>query len=132
MTAAETAQAVAVVDAYLQHCEDRDLEAASALQAPDVVLVFPGGSFRKLQDMVAAAAGRYRWVRKHRDAYDVAARDDGSSVVVSRGRLYGENLHGVAFDEVRYIDIFVLRDGRIAEQHVFNDLADTGVLDRRA
>ena len=32
-----------VVDAYLQLCEDRDLEAAGRYLAPDVRLEFPGG-----------------------------------------------------------------------------------------
>lgn len=122
---------VALVDAYLQACEDRDLDVASRALADDVVLEFPAGArYRSLGELAAAASGRYRFVRKHRDHYAVGHAPDGATVVTSRGRLYGENLHGVAFDDVRYVDVFVLRDGRISEQHVYNDLDASGVLDR--
>lgn len=123
--------AIRLVDAYLQRCEDRDLDGAAAALAPGCRLVFPGGRvFASLAEMAAAAAGRYRWVRKHRDGWDVAPRPDGATAVVSQGRLYGENRHGVAFEDVRYVDLFVLRDGLVAEQHVWNDLEVSGVLER--
>lgn len=123
--------AIALVDGYLQRCEDRDLEAAATVLAPGCRLVFPGGrAFDSLPAMAAAAAGRYRWVRKHRDTWDVAPHPDGATVVVSTGRLYGVNRHGVPFEDVRYVDRLVLRDGLVAEQHVWNDLEVTGVLER--
>jgi hypothetical protein len=44
--------------------------------------------------------------------------------------LYGENLQGVAFEGIRYVDVFVIKNGLIIEQRVWNDLAETGVLNR--
>lgn len=129
---ADSTDPSSIVDTYLQLCEDRQLEEASTHLADDVTMVFPTATFTSLQELTATAGGRYRWVRKHRDTYDVAPRDDDSVVVMSRGRLYGENLHGQRFDDVRYIDVFVLRHGLITEQHVFNDLEASGVLDRRS
>lgn len=121
---------VAAIDGYLQANEDRELARASEMLAEGAELVFPAGArFADLETMVAAAAGRYRWVRKHRDQYAVGSDDRGRVVVTSRGRLYGENQHGVRFDDIRYVDVFVLEAGRIVEQHVWNDLAATGVLD---
>lgn len=119
------------VDAFLQLCEDRDLVAAQRCMRDDVELFWPGGArYSSLNDMVAGAAGRYRWVKKHRDDYAVGVDTQGRTVVTSRGRLYGENLQGVAFDDVRYVDVFVIEDGLIIEQHVWNDFALSDVLSR--
>jgi hypothetical protein len=128
-----TADPVGLVDRYLQLCEDRRLDEATRLLVPDPVIVFPGGRrYRSLAEMAAAATGRYRWVRKHRDRYLTGA-DADRVWVTSLGTLYGEGLDGTAFDSIRYADVFVLRDGLIAEQHVFNDLAESSVAadDRR-
>lgn len=114
------ADAVRIVDDFLQLCEDGQFAEASEYLAPDVQLVFPGGqSFRSLAEM--AAARSYRWVRKRRDRYFVAVSGD-ETTVTSLGHLYGEDAGGAPFDSVRYADVFVLRAGRIVEQHVYNDL----------
>lgn len=119
------------VDGYLQLCEDRDLDGAERCLADGATLHWPGGLvYPGLREMVAGAAGRYRWVRKHRDTAAVGRDEQGRVVVTSRGRLYGENLHGVPFDGVRYVDVFVLADGRIVEQHVWNDFPASDVLTR--
>ncbi|WP_070198036.1 nuclear transport factor 2 family protein [Streptomyces oceani] len=124
MTAAPPADRVALVDRYLQCCEDRELDEAQRLLATDAVLVFPGGRrYASLVAMAREAAGAYRWVRKHRDRYFQAPLADGDTAVTSLGTLYGEDLAGRPFDGVRYVDVFVVRAGRISEQHVYNDLA---------
>jgi hypothetical protein len=121
--------AVAIVEDYLAAMgEGRRADAVRHL-APDAEMVFPGGKrYRDLDELVAGSRGRYRWVDKHRDTYEVTR--DGSTVY-SVGRLFGENNHGVRFDHVRYVDRFRLRGDRIVEQWVWNDLAETGVLDVR-
>ncbi|OON27896.1 SnoaL-like domain-containing protein [Micromonospora haikouensis] len=115
--------AAGLVDHYLQLCEDRDLDRAGRLLAPGALIVFPGGRrFASLPELASASTGTYRWVRKHRDRYLVGAAADGVSVT-SLGRLYGQWPDGEPFDGIRYADVFVLRDGLIVEQHVYNDLA---------
>nr|MDT0661249.1 hypothetical protein [Micromonospora sp. DSM 115978] len=129
-----TADPVGLVDRYLQLCEDRRLDEASTLLVPQPLIVFPGGRrYRSLAELVAGATGRYRWVRKHRDRYLVGVESDRVTVT-SLGTLYGEALDGRPFDSIRYADVFVLSGGLIAEQHVFNDLAESSVVadDRRA
>ncbi len=117
---------------FLRTMEARDLDAAEAMMAPDAVIIFPGGKrFTSQREMVTAAKGRYQWVKKTFDQIDSYTRDDGTGVVYIMGTLYGENNHGVAFEGVRYIDHFVIVDGKIAEQHVWNDLAERGVLERK-
>lgn len=121
--------AVGLVEAFLADIGAGRLESAQASLATDAELVFPGGRrYRSLADLAAGSQSRYRHIDKHRDLYEATA--DGS-LVWSTGRLHGENRHGVAFDGVRYVDRFRLRDGLIVEQWVWNDLAETGVLEAR-
>jgi hypothetical protein len=129
VTAAARVDAAAVVDAYLQLCEDRDLDAAAAYLSPAVRLQFPGGAeYRSLAEMVADNGGKYRWVRKRRDRFAVGTLD-GRTTVTSLGTLYGEALDGTPFEGIRYVDVFVLDDdGLIAEQLVWNDLVITGIV----
>ena len=54
---------------------------------------------------------------------------DGQVVYVM-GTLQGINRYGVSFSDVRYIDRFVLKDGLIIQQDVWNDLAESGVLEQ--
>jgi hypothetical protein len=126
MTAADAAR---LVDRYLQLCEDRRLDEASRYLAPEVRFVFPGGKeFGSLAEMVEDSKSRYRWVRKNRKRCFVGSpaerSNDAEVTVTSLGMLYGEDLAGNSFSAIRYVDVFVLRDGRIAEQHVYNDLAE--------
>ncbi len=118
----------AKADRYLVLCEERRLDEAAQFLAADAVLTFPGPvRFTNLRDMVADAAERYREVRKHRTTYILGKRvSDGSDVVISTGTLDGIALDGTEFKNVRYSDMFVFRDGLIAEQYVFNDLAESG------
>lgn len=126
---AVTRDAAATVDAYLQLCEDRDLEAAGRYLSPDVRLEFPGGEeYRSLAELVASSGGKYRWVRKRRTRFAVGELD-GQTTVTSIGTLYGEALDGTPFEGIRYVDFFVLdADGLIREQLVWNDLVITGVV----
>lgn len=125
------AEAMALVDRYLALCQERQLTAASEMLVDQPVLVFPGGvRHADLAAMVAEAGTRYAWVAKTRMHTAAGVDAEGRRVVTHSGTLHGENLHGVAFSGVRYLDLFVLDGERIAEQHVFNDLAASDVLTR--
>lgn len=128
----DTDAAIAVVEDFLAAVGRGDHAAAAKHLADDVVMIFPGGRrYTTLEELAAASARRYRWVDKHRTEYE-AFRDGGGDVVVwSMGTLYGENNAGVRYDGVRYVDRFRLRDGRIVEQRVWNDLEISGVLRAR-
>lgn len=115
------------VTTYLRTAEARDLEAASAFLAPDAGLLFPGGvRYRDLADQYSSPMRRYRGITKTLDRFDV---DEQEGVVAVHGTLEGENLHGVHFSGVRFIDRFEFVDGLIVRQYVWNDLATTGVLE---
>ncbi len=114
----------AVVRRFLALMEARDLDAASALLAPDVEMVFPGDvRFDRLEALVAWSRDRYARVAKRFDRVDTMPADH-SAVVVVQGTLYGAWPDGSAFDGIRFIDWFELKDGLIRRQHVWNDLAE--------
>ena len=115
---------------YLHAASDRRLVDAAAYLADEAVLIFPQGRFNDLEAMAAAMTGRYRTVAKTYDTWDTM-ENDGTTVVVTTGTLSGVNTHGVEFAGVRFCDRFVVRNGRILEQHVWNDLAESGALDQR-
>jgi hypothetical protein len=121
--------AAAIVDKFLQLGEDRKIDEMQSMMAPNSKIEFPGGKrFNTQAEMVENAKGRYTWVRKHRDRYFVGV-NGAQTTVTSIGTLYGENLAGVAFDGIRYVDVFVIEDGLITEQMVWNDFCESGVLD---
>lgn len=125
-TEGESGRLARLVLEYLSAAEAREIDRAVALLADEVEIVFPGGErYSGLPELVTAAAGRYRRVRKTHRALDV---DAAAGTVVINGVLDGENLHGVGFANVRYVDRFEIHDGSIVRQDVWNDLTESGVL----
>lgn len=132
MPVATLEEAEALVTRFLRLMEDRDLVAAEAMMATEVQITFPGGKvFASQSEMVEASHGRYQWVKKRFekiDSFDQAGRQ----IVYVSGTLYGVNRHGIPFSGVRYIDRFAIRDNLIEQQDVWNDLAESGVLEQTA
>ena len=113
-----------LVKDYLAAMEARDLALAKTFLAPGFVMLFPGGLvFTQLEELVARSKPRYRFVKKTYERFDEAAAADGS-VVYCFGTLYGEWPDGKAFSGIRFIDRFTVRDGRLIDQKVWNDLAE--------
>lgn len=123
---------IVIVDEYLQLCEQRRLEEAARCLGNGAKLIFPGEKrYANLEEMADDARSRYRWIKKRRTHYAVGS-DNNHTIVVSRGTLYGENLLGVPFQNIRYVDFFLLESGKIVEQDVWNDLCESGVLERNS
>ncbi len=122
-------EAINLVKRFLRTIEARELRAAEEMMAPGAEIIFPGGKhFASQREMVEASRERYQWVKKTFDLADANQGDDGQVVYVM-GTLYGLNRHGVPFSGVRYIDRFLIKNGLIAQQEVWNDLAESGVLE---
>lgn len=114
----------ALVRRFLALMEARELAAAAALLAPEVEMVFPGGArFDRLEALIGWARDRYARIAKRIDRVDTAPAAN-SAVVIVQGELYGAWHDGTAFDGIRFIDWFELKDGLIRRQHVWNDLAE--------
>ena len=87
-------------------------------------MTFPGGvRMHELEELVAWAANRYRFVNKRYDQFD-EFESSGRRIVYCFGTLSGETLAGQAINGVRFIDRFELEGDRITDQRVWNDLGD--------
>ena len=114
-----------VVRAFLAHMEARELDQAVALMADGGTMTFPGtGAMTSIDDVLAWARDRYARVGKDIEHVDTAPGEDGVTVYV-HGTLKGEWLDGRSFDGIRFIDRFVVKDGLITDQRVWNDMGET-------
>jgi hypothetical protein len=105
--------------------ERRDLAAAQSMLAPGFSMLFPGGKrFETLEALVEWAKPRYKRALKTYDHFDVAPQSDGSAVVYCFGTLHGELNDGTPYSGIRFIDRFTVRDGRLADQRVWNDMGE--------
>ena len=124
-----TEKAADIVERFLVASMIPDPESAATFMSADVAITFTGGrTFRHPREATAFNALRYRWVKKKMERTDVAP-GVGDTVVYNTGTLYGEWPDGTPFDGNRYVDRFVVRDGKIVRMDVWNDSAER-VLDR--
>ncbi len=132
VAARETAQLsdAAIVEAYLTASMIPDPDAAAAYMAPGTVITFTGGrTFDHPRGPTGFNAKRYNWVKKKMDRFDVCP-GDGETVVYSVGTLYGEWNDGTPFEGNRYVDRFVVRNGKITKMDVWNDSAERILVQR--
>lgn len=109
-----------IVRAYLDAMERRDLAAAKSFLAPGFRMTFPGDQqFTTLEQLVERSRGRYRSAKKRYERFD--AFDGG---VYCFGTLYGELVDGTPYSGIRFIDRFTVKDGKLADQKVWNDMAE--------
>lgn len=124
MRSEATADAAELVRQFLEVSMVPDPERAATYMADDVEITFTGGrSFAHPRDATAFNAMRYSWVKKKMERFDVAP-GDGETVVYGVGTLYGEWPDGKPFEGNRYVDRFVVRDGKIVKMDVWNDSAE--------
>jgi ketosteroid isomerase-like protein len=123
-TATTSAAAAELVERFLVASMIPDPEAAGALMSEDVVITFTGGRrFSHPREATAFNAQRYKWVKKKMERTDVAPGEH-DTVVYNTGTLYGAWPDGVPFEGNRYVDRFVVRNGRIVRMDVWNDSAE--------
>jgi len=123
-------EAIELVINFLRSIEARDLETAEAMMAPSAKITFPGNKiFSSQHDVVEFSRDRYRWIKKTFDKIENLFLDN-TWIVYVMGTLYGINRHGIHFSNIRYMDRFVIKNGLISQQDVWNDLAESGVLER--
>lgn len=114
-----------LVAGFLAAMEARDLAAAQAMLAPGFTMHFPAAPpMHDLQELIAWAAPRYRFVRKSYTGFDTAIAG-GAPVVYARGTLAGAWPDGSEFSGIRFIDRFEIDGDLIARQEVWNDIAET-------
>jgi hypothetical protein len=118
------------VQAFLQTMQRRDLASARTFLAPGFEMTFPGKvRMHSLEELVAWGGQRYQKVGKTYERFDEVRQGD-ITIVYCFGTLFGIWLDGSAFEGIRFIDRFEIRDGLFIRQDVWNDLAET--LSRRS
>lgn len=120
----ETRHAAGVVEAFLHASMVPDPQTAARYIADDLKITFTGGrKYRHPRETTAFNAKRYKWVKKKMERTDVVP-GEGETIVYNLGTLYGEWPDGTPFDGNRYVDRFVVRDGKIVQMDVWNDSAE--------
>jgi len=117
-------KAASIVEKYLAASMIPDPVAAARYIADDLKLTFTGG--RKMshpRDSAAFNAKRYKWVKKKMERSDVVPGEH-ETIVYNLGTLYGEWPDGTPFESNRYVDRFVVRNGKIVQMDVWNDSAE--------
>lgn len=119
-------EAKAIVEAYLERSMVPDPAGAAAYVAEDFKVVFTGGRrFGGPADTTAFNAKRYKFVKKRFLRTDACLDESTGDVhVYNTGYLYGEWPDGTRFETNRYIDVFVIRGGKIVSTDVWNDSAE--------
>lgn len=113
-----------IVRLFLEASMVPDPETAQRYIAPELVITFTGGrKYSHPRETAAFNAKRYKWVKKQMGSFDVAP-GAGETVVYSTGTLYGEWHDGTPFESNRYVDRFVVRNGKIVQMDVWNDSAE--------
>lgn len=119
-------EAAALVEEYLRVLMIPDPAGAMAFVAPELAIRFTGGREMRLPAECAAFnATRYAWVKKQFERTDVASGATSEEAVVYQiGTLYGAWKDGTPFEGNRYVDRYVVRQGRIVQMDVWNDSAE--------
>lgn len=120
----DTQAAVTVVLGYLAALEARDIERAQASLSDAVRIIGPGGAATSAAGVIANSSRRYQRVGKHIERCDALAAGNGAVIVYCFGTLHGAWSDGTAFEGIRFIDRFEIRNGCIERQDVWNDAAE--------
>jgi hypothetical protein len=120
----ETSSAAQIVEQFLIASMVPDPVTAARYISPDLKITFTGGrSYSHPSQTAAFNARRYKWVKKKMERMDVVP-GGRETIVYNLGTLYGEWPDGTAFEGNRYVDRFVVREGKIVAMDVWNDSAE--------
>src|SRR5882757_1980993 len=120
----ETAEAAEIVERFLEASMVPDPETAARYISTDLQITFTGGhKYSHPRETTTFNAGRYKWVEKKMARTDVVPAS-GETIVYNTGTLYGEWPDGAPFEGNRYVDRFVVRNGKIVKMDVWKDRAE--------
>ncbi len=115
---------VNIVQQFMLASMASDKETTDRYLATDAKITFTGGiKFAKPEEIGVFNSKRYKQVKKSIERWDVTY-DSDELIVYSMGTLYGEWLDGTPFEGNRYIDRFVIVNGKITKMDVWNDSAE--------
>jgi hypothetical protein len=112
---------IVLVREFIDAMDRLDPDAARRLSAPGARFVFPGGvRTGSLDEIVTRSGQSYRQIGKKIERFDRVEMPEGDVVFVS-GSLHGAWEDGAPFENVRFVDRFEIRAGKIALQEGWND-----------
>jgi hypothetical protein len=113
-----------IVEKFLVASMVPDPVKAARYISDELKITFTGGrKFSHPRETAGFNAKRYKWVKKRMERLDVVPGTT-ETIVYSLGTLYGEWPDGTPFDGNRYVDRFVVRNGKIVQMDVWNDSAE--------
>ena len=119
-----------IVKSFLNAIENRDLIQAKKYLSPSSIMIFPGGKLIKDLDSLAEwSKTRYKFVKKTFSIFD-EINEGNKSTIYSIGILDGIMNDGKEIKNVRYIDRFVIENAKIVNMQVWNDLAESILVDK--
>lgn len=122
-------EAEVLVTRYLDLFMEGKVEEAESMLAPGADLIFPGGAVQhSLTEVAEEVARLYESINKT-VTRTWAAHFGDDIIVTMTGFLFGVSRTFGTFEDVRFIDFFTVRDGKIIAQEVINDAAQVGVVD---
>lgn len=114
-----------IVEQFLKHLGNRELDAARQYAGSDFVMFFPAtGAMRSFEELIEWSRTRYQHIEKTISGLEAMHSGSDETVVYCRGTLSGTWTDGAAFKGVRFIDRFELVGGKITKQEVWNDLGE--------
>ena len=118
-----------LVKNFLYAVENRELKIAQNYLSPSCTMIFPGGKvIHSLDELVEWSKERYSFVKKEFEKFDIFDGED-EQIIYSIGMLNGRDNNKKIIKDVRYIDRFTIREGKIINIQVWNDLAE-GIYNR--
>ena len=118
MSASET------VRTFLGHLQARDLDAASAMLGSGFEMEVAGRKiFNDLKSFAAFSKTRQQGSKKTHERFDEVP-DGDATIVYCMGTMAGAWLDGSLFDQVRFVDRFVVRDSQIVDMKVWSDMGE--------
>lgn len=115
---------IVLVREFLDAIDKLDPGAARRYVAPDARFITPGGTQTgSLDEIVMRLGQRFRQIGKKIERYDRVEMHDGDVVFVS-GALHGAWEDGAPFDNLRFVDRFEIRGGKIVLHEVWNDTGE--------
>ena len=120
-----------IVKNFLNALEDRNLSEAKKYLSPSTRMIFPGGiDIKDLNDLVEWSKKRYEYVKKSFGKFDVIHEGD-TVTIYSLGTLDGFANDGKEIKNVRYVDRFVIEKDKIINIQVWNDLAESILVNKK-
>ena len=103
------------VKKFLNALEERNLKIAESFLSRNFIMIFPGGiEMRTMDELLEWSSKRYSFVSKTYDIID-CLESESQTIIYCSGSLNGERNDGTLIRNIRFIDRFMLVDGKITE-----------------